>query len=189
LSTDFPYPMAGVTATMILEETMKHAVGDVDWPSAALSGMAKAASALFPDDGYTRSAIGVALEVREQEVAVCYAGPFRAHLVRGGHVHHVTRDHNVFDDPATVDQVHAGAPPELYRRIASRFVGGALPPEHATWPLEDPDVIVVCSENVHRLRDPKEYAVAMARPDFSFFSLGDGLASAISRRVQLARVP
>lgn len=110
-------------------------------------------------------------------IDVCTAGDIRVHLIEGGRITHVTRDHTASEDDVFGDYAALGVPADVLRAIATR----ALPPsprrpiECHEWPAAHGAIVLICSSRLHGHRHPSEYAV-----DLMTATPPDGLLATLS---------
>ncbi len=109
---------------------------------------------------------GVAALFRAGEVVIANVGDCRAYLVRAGQPHQITRDHSF-----VAEQVEAGmltaeeAERSSYRHIITRAIGqqSDLDVDLFHKPLQQGDVIVLCSDGLHGQVNADEIALAVTK--------------------------
>src|SRR5262249_6153334 len=92
-----------------------------------------------------------AVRASATQVQVSTAGDLRVHMIEGGAVTRVTRDHILANEMA------GAALPTAMAQVVSRAVGGATPcaPETVVWTVEGAYRIVVASDEYHRFEPPE----------------------------------
>lgn len=101
-----------------------------------------------------------AVLISPSAIHVCTAGDIRVHLICGGRVARVTRDHILANEsPDWVRTTYGDLPPGDHDTIITRTLGNcSLPPEADAWQAQTPFSLLICSSAYHRHRLPDTYA-------------------------------
>lgn len=129
----------------------------------------------------SRSGMGctvVALAVVDDEAVVAWAGDSRAYLVRGGLATRMTRDHSLVAEQVQmgiITEEQAARHPQ--RNIITRSLGPepSVSPEVVRYPLQDGDVVLLCSDGLTGVVSDEEIAEhgVSGPPSFACRSLID----------------
>jgi serine/threonine protein phosphatase Stp1 len=108
----------------------------------------------------------VVLAVRDGVFTVAWVGDSRAYLLRGGHLHRLTRDHSQVQDlvdNGVIAAADAGRHP--LRNVLTRAVGvqADLAVDTITDTLAGDDVVLLCSDGLHGVIGEAEMAEMLAR--------------------------
>jgi protein phosphatase len=150
--------------------------------SAAHSAVAKRALADQALEG-----MGTTLEivvVRGKTAFICHVGDSRVYLFRHGTLRQVTSDDNYAAAIAARGQVPVDQIPAAYRHILTQAVGlsDELVPELRALPLEQEDLLLICSDGLNEALDDAEIGALLSRNRPEIAAMAEQLIRAANDR-------
>lgn len=138
--------------------------GNPDWPKALAGVLTDRLEHWARHEQKVDSLLFAGALFAEDAVSVCTAGDIRVHLLLGGKLSKVTRDHTIIDDP--VEGVTNALTPlqrEVHVSVPTRWLGPTADraPESKTWSLSGDYDVLVNSSLIHRYREPEHYLKAL----------------------------
>lgn len=150
---------AGVLRKLLLEAQML-IKPDASLPLSYANALKAVLESWSETEGRHQIVFYAGVLLQPSKVEVCTAGDIRVHLVKGGSILAVTRDHNMIDDiPEDTPDWVKNRPHEFLCSVPTRCIGDdyTKPPELQVWSITGAYSVFICTSQVHKYQAAEKY--------------------------------